>query len=99
MSALDGEDLAEFLHCDEFATDVTLASGAVIRGIFTDASVDEDHGEAMVELTVADIVEHNLIHDARVFIVRPSDGERTEFAIGGRQMDGTGMATVLLEKI
>lgn len=96
---LHGEDLDEFLHDDEFAQDVTLADGAVIRGIFTDASVEGgDRGGPYLEIKAALVKEHALEHGVLLSTYSHQRAEVVQYEINGRQFDGTGMAELILSE-
>ena len=91
------EDPADFL--DDFALDVTTPSGAVLKGIFTDASTTDPHGEPMVILATADVIAQELTIAKVISLVRPLTGVRESYTIDGRQHDGTGFSECLLKLV
>lgn len=92
------EDLDDFFT-DDLAIPITCPSGAELFGIFTDASSDDSHGQAVITMRAADIDREALSIGAQVSLVRPSSGARVAYKVEGRQSDGTGVADVLLREV
>ncbi len=92
------EDLEDFFT-EDLAIPMSCPSGAEVPCIFTDASIDNEHGEAQATMRTDDIIRESLVQGARVSVVRPATGRRTTYTIAGRQPDGTGISEVMLEYV
>jgi len=81
---------------DDWGIEAALEDGSIVTIIFTDNSVDDEHGQPTALMKTEDVDAHNIEIYSTVSLKNPNSGDWVTYNVEGRRPNGVGVAKVLL---